>query len=303
MQTNKAEILSGLRQVRKEIIESISCLPPQRQVEAFLGEWSLKDLLAHFAGWDYANREAIQALQEGRLPAFYAFYDKNWCSYNAQWVETYQNETSEALLKITAVSQKALLDALVALPEAVFQQDFGLRFKGYKVTLARLLEAEMEDERAHFKQMLSFLKPGERAEALFLTGYNCSQAVLQAFAPRFGLPQEVAAGIATSFGAGISFQGMQCGAVSGALMAIGLQYGNRNAEDKAAKALAYGRSRAFIERFKESHQTVLCRDLLGIDLGEPLELERAREMGVFEQVCPGFVREAVEIVSALLDEE
>jgi len=26
-------------------------------------------------------------------------------------------------------------------------------------------------------------------------------------------------------------------------------------------------------------------------------------MGVFEQVCPGFVREAVEIVSALLDEE
>ena len=143
MQTNKAEILSGLRQVRKEIIESINCLPPQRHEEVFLGEWSLKDLLAHFAGWDYANREAIQALQEGRLPVFYAFYDKDWRSYNAQWVETYRNETCEALLKITAVSQKALLDALVALPEAVFQQDFGLRFKGYKVTLARLLEAEM----------------------------------------------------------------------------------------------------------------------------------------------------------------
>jgi len=303
MKTSKTEILSGLRQVRKEIIESIHCLPLQRQEEAFLGEWSLKDLLAHFAGWDYANREAIQALHEGRLPAFYAFYDKDWRSYNAQWVETYQNETSEALLKITAVSQKALLDALVALPEAVFQQDFGVRFKGYKVTLARLLEAEMEDERIHFKQLLSFLSPGERAEALFLTGYNCSQAVLQACAPRFGLAQEVAAGIATAFGAGISFQGMQCGAVSGALMVIGLQYGNCSAEDKAGKALAYGRSQAFIKRFKERHESVLCRELLGIDLGQPGELERGREMGLFEQVCPGFVREAVEIVSALLEEE
>jgi C_GCAxxG_C_C family probable redox protein len=303
MKTSKAEILCGLRQVRKEIIESIHCLPPQRQEQTFLGEWSLKDLLAHFAGWDYANREAIQALHEGRLPAFYAFYDKDWRSYNAQWVETYQNETSEALLKITEISQQALLDALVALPEPEFHQDFGVRFKGYKVTLARLLEAEMEDERTHFKQMLSFLKPGERAEALFLTGYNCSQAVLQAFAPRFGLAQEVATGIATAFGAGISFQGMQCGAVSGALMVIGLQYGNRNAEDKAAKALAYGRSQAFNERFKERHQSVLCRELLGIDLGKPGELERAREMGLFEQVCPGFVREAAEIVSAMLEEE
>jgi C_GCAxxG_C_C family probable redox protein len=303
LKTSKVEILCGLIQVRKEIIESISCLPTPRQEESFLGEWSLKDLLAHFAGWDYANREAFQALQEGQLPAFYAFYDKDWRSYNAQWVETYRHETYEALLKITAISHKALLDALVALPEAVFLQDFGARFKGYKVTLARLLEAEMEDERTHFGQILAFLKPGERAEALFLTGYNCSQAVLQAFAPRLGLAQEVAAGIATAFGAGISYQGMQCGAVGGALMAIGLQYGNRNAEDKAAKALAYERSRTFIKRFKAVNKSVLCRDLLGIDLSKPGEMERAREMGVFENACPGFVREAVEIVSAMLEEE
>ena len=73
MKRSKAEILSGLSQVRKEIIESLSCLPEPRQNERFLGEWSLKDLLAHFAGWDQANLEAIQALQSGRLPAFYAF--------------------------------------------------------------------------------------------------------------------------------------------------------------------------------------------------------------------------------------
>jgi C_GCAxxG_C_C family probable redox protein len=302
MKTSKAEILSGLIQVRKEIIESIACLQRDQQVEIFLGEWSLKDLLAHLIGWDYANREALQALHERRLPEFYAFYDKDWRSYNAQWVGTYRNETFEALLRMAAVSHRALLDALVAVPEAEFHQDVGVRFKGYKVTLARLLEAEREEERVHFRQVLAFLDPARRAESLFLGGYNCSQSVLQAFAPRLGLAQEVATGIATPFGAGISFQGMQCGAVSGALMVIGLQYGNRNAEDKASKALAYARAREFIERFKEQHGTVLCRELLGIDLGQPGEFERARELGVFEDICPGFVREAVQILSSMLEE-
>jgi C_GCAxxG_C_C family probable redox protein len=302
MKTRKAEILAGLIQVRKEMVESITCLPGERQAEVFLGEWSLKDLLAHLAGWDYANREAIQALHERRLPAFYAFHDKDWRSYNAQWVETYRNETFEALLAMTAISHQALLDALVGVPEAAYHQDFGVRFKGAKVTLARLLEAEMEEERVHFEQILSFLEPAERAEALFLTGYNCSQSVLQAFAPRLGLAQEAAARIATCFGAGISFQGMQCGAVSGALLVIGMRYGNSNAEDKTSKAQAYARSWEFIERFKARRQTVLCRELLGIDLSEPGEYERAREAGVFEQVCPGFVREAVEILSLMLEE-
>ena len=229
-------------------------------------------------------------------------YDKDWRSYNAHWVATYRDETCEALLGMTAASQQALQEALAALPEAEFQRETGVRFKGIRVTLARLLEAELEDEGVHLQQVLAFLDPAERAESLFLTGYNCSQSVLQAFAPRFGLPQPVAARLATSFGAGIAYQGMQCGAVSGALLAIGLHYGNQSAEDKASKALAYARSQEFIARFKARRQTTLCRELLGIDLSQPGELERGREMGLFDRVCPGFVREAVEILSTLLDE-
>jgi C_GCAxxG_C_C family probable redox protein len=303
MKKSKAELLTALSQVRKETIESLSCLPESRQNERFLGDWSLKDLLAHLAGWDQANLEAIQALEAGRLPAFYAFYDTDWRSYNAQWVAGYREETCESLLGIAAASYSVLLEALAALPEAEFQRETGVRFKGIRVTLGRLLEAELEDEGVHLKQVLAFLDPAERAESLFLTGYNCSQSVLQACAPRLGLPQELAARLAAPFGAGISFQGMQCGAVSGALLAIGLQYGNRSAADKASKELAYVRSQEFLARFKARRQTVLCRELLGIDLSQPGEYERARQAGVFDELCPGFVREAVEILSSLLDEK
>jgi C_GCAxxG_C_C family probable redox protein len=302
MQKSKAELVTRLVQTRQEIIESISCLPEPRQAQAFLGEWSLKDLLAHLAGWDNANLEAIQALQAGRLPEFYAFYDKDWRSYNARLVAGCRDETFEALLRRAAGSRQALLEALATLPEAEFQREAGVRFKGVKVTLARLLEAETDDEGVHLKQILAFLDPAERAESLFLTGYNCSQSVLQAVAPRLGLPQAVAARLASPFGAGIAFQGQQCGAVSGALLAIGLRYGNQSAQDKASKELAYRRSQEFIARFKARRQTSLCRELLGIDLSQPGELERTRQLGVFDETCPGFVRDAVEILSAMLDE-
>jgi len=301
MKTSKAEILSGLIQVRKEIIESIACLAESRQLEVFLGEWSLKDLLAHFCGWDNANREAIQELRSGKLPGFYAFIDRDWRTYNAQLVESFRNESFQALLAAVAVSQRALLDALVGLPESDFHQDYGVRYKGYKVTLGRLLEAEIEDERTHLGQVVSFLEPAERAEALFAADYNCSQSVLQTFAGRYSLAQVSAARLATGFGAGMAFQGMQCGAVSGALIVLGLQYGNADGGDQPAKALTYGLANEFILEFKRRHQTTNCRELLGIDLGKPGELERARENGVFDDVCPAFIRSAVEILSPMLD--
>ena len=301
MKTSKAQILAEMIQVRKEIIESIACLEESRQTELFLGEWSLKDLLAHFCGWDYANREAIQELRSGKLPGFYAFIDKDWRKYNAQWVESFRNESFQALLVAVTVSQRALLDALAALPENDFHQDYGVRYKGYKVTLARLLEAELEDERTHLEQVVGFLEPAERAQALFAAGYNCSQAVLQTFARRFELGQVPAARIATAFGAGIAFQGMQCGAVSGALMVLGLQYGNADGEDQPAKVQTYGLAGKFIQEFKRRHQTTICRELIGIDLGVPGEFERAREIGVFDTTCPLFVRSAVEIVTPMLE--
>jgi hypothetical protein len=59
-------------------------------------------------------------------------------------------------------SSLRLLEALEEAPAADFNRDFGVRFKGYKVTIARLLEAEMKDEEVHYGQLAAFLSSGER---------------------------------------------------------------------------------------------------------------------------------------------
>ncbi|WP_242975830.1 C-GCAxxG-C-C family protein [Desulfosporosinus sp. FKB] len=59
----------------------------------------------------------------------------------------------------------------------------------------------------------------------FLSGFNCAQAVFSTYSNDLGLTMEMAKKIACGFGAGMGYIGETCGAVTGALMLIGLKYG------------------------------------------------------------------------------
>ncbi|MBW6466798.1 MAG: C-GCAxxG-C-C family protein [Brevefilum sp.] len=137
------------------------------------------------------------------------------------------------------------------------------------------------------------------AQTLFEGPYNCAQAVLGPFAERFGLPQETAFKITTPFGGGIGHTGQVCGAVSGAMMAIGLAQGTA-IDDKSQKEACYAMARAFQARFLARHKAVTCPGLLGLDLGDPSEYAQAKEMGVFHSRCPLYVGDAVLITAELL---
>jgi C_GCAxxG_C_C family probable redox protein len=137
----------------------------------------------------------------------------------------------------------------------------------------------------------------ERALERFSQGYNCAQAVFSAFTPGSGLPEEAALKIAASFGGGISRTGGECGAVTGALMALGLRSGNTDAQDKEAKEQDYLRAQAFLEAFRQRHGSVLCRGLLGEDISRPEGLQAARAQNLFKERCPALVRSAAEILA------
>ncbi len=143
----------------------------------------------------------------------------------------------------------------------------------------------------------------ERAANYFRQEYLCSQAVLMAFAPQLGLELQMASKIAAPFGAGIGRLGKTCGAVSGALMVIGLKFGHETADDTESKELTFELTRKFLEEFESRNENLLCRELLGLDISNPKELELARNEGVFDKRCPKFVRDAAEIVEEILNRD
>ncbi len=69
-QGKKDEIISGLVETRRQILDTASSLSLAEQDEIFLGVWSVKDLLAHLVGWDFTNLEAAKAILAGKTPDF-----------------------------------------------------------------------------------------------------------------------------------------------------------------------------------------------------------------------------------------
>ena len=142
----------------------------------------------------------------------------------------------------------------------------------------------------------------DRAVSIHKAGFNCAQSVFSVFAPELGLEMGAAARTATAFGGGIARSGATCGAVTGALMAIGLRYGNGGPEDKEAKDRTYGIAREFMRRFEKSRGALACRELLGCDIGTPEGYAKARGQGLFDSVCVELVRDAVLILEEMLSE-
>ena len=141
----------------------------------------------------------------------------------------------------------------------------------------------------------------ETALQTFENGFNCCQAVLSAFYEAYALERATALKIAAGFGGGLR-RGEVCGAVAGAVMVLGLQYGHCEEGDNTAKLRANAKTVEFIKRFEKRNGTILCRKLLGYDISDEQQHKQAAEKGVFSTVCPRIIEEAVVILGEMLEQ-
>ncbi|MBD3341678.1 MAG: hypothetical protein GF353_21415 [Candidatus Lokiarchaeota archaeon] len=140
----------------------------------------------------------------------------------------------------------------------------------------------------------------EKAVECFNQGFRCSQAILSTYGVRYDLDSKMALKLASPFGAGIGSSGQICGAISGAIMVLGLHYGNDKVSQIKKKEKAYSVTREFISEFKSNYKTVQCKELLNCDLSTIEGRTRAIKEGLFRNLCPKFVRSACQILEKFL---
>ena len=138
------------------------------------------------------------------------------------------------------------------------------------------------------------------ADRQFEKGYSCAPSVLAAYSEQFGLSEELALKIACGFGGGIGHTGRTCGAVTGAVMVIGLKHGQADVTDEESRAETHKLVQEFIDRFETLHGSVECKALIGYDLSNPAEFEAARADDAREKKCRGFVHDAACILEGVL---
>jgi len=120
---------------------------------------------------------------------------------------------------------------------------------------------------------------------------------------RSGLDRETALRVAGAFGAGMARTGETCGSVTGALMVIGLHHAKTRKDGDDNREIAYALAQEFMDTFRGRNRSLVCRELLGVDVSTPEGVAAVRKKDLFRTVCPKFVKDAGEILEELLEKD
>lgn len=129
----------------------------------------------------------------------------------------------------------------------------------------------------------------DKAVEYYKQGYSCSESVVQA-AIDAGLCDKSLLPVATSFSGGMS-SGCLCGAVAGAQMIIGANFGKQNSHknDETARVKA----KEFIDEFKTKRRATCCKVLTsGLEFGSP---ERKENCASLVQECAKILEDITKV--------
>lgn len=144
----------------------------------------------------------------------------------------------------------------------------------------------------------------ENAAFWFSDTFNCSQAVLASFGQDYGLSDDQCLRMGCAFGGGMARRQMTCGAVTGALMALGLEFGRATDDPYSKTGETYDVTSELFEEFKKRNGSVNCRELLhGLDMNDPEDQKEIRKQELFQTVCMKYVLDAVEITEKIIAEK
>ena len=136
----------------------------------------------------------------------------------------------------------------------------------------------------------------DKAIALF-ERFNCAQSVFAACGACEELSERMCLTLAGPFGGGMGRQGEVCGALTGALLGLGLQHGQAMATDPAAaRGPLYERVARLTTAFRKRNGGLMCRELTGCDLRTPEGQEQFKARDLHHTLCQKLVASAVELL-------
>ncbi|NLW10692.1 MAG: C_GCAxxG_C_C family protein [Clostridiaceae bacterium] len=141
----------------------------------------------------------------------------------------------------------------------------------------------------------------ELAVDLFEQGYNCAQSVVGAWLDQTEMESDQAMRLASSFGGGMGRLREVCGALTGSFMVAGLLHGYAKSGDDEEKGKHYALIQQIAGDFEYKYKTILCRDLLELDIKHDSPNPSARTAEYYaERPCARFIYDAVILLDQAL---
>lgn len=122
-----------------------------------------------------------------------------------------------------------------------------------------------------------------KADEYHKQGFNCAQSVICALAPALDVDPRMAFPLTEGFGAGMGGMTETCGAISGAVVALGVVE-STGFDEPTSKGRTYKLARELCQRFEAKNGSTICRVLKGV----------GSEAGPLRS-CPGCIDDAIDL--------
>ena len=154
---NKEKQLADLETAYASFIDTLTGLASEDILKS-LGDWTPRDIAAHFIGWNRITLAGCSALREGAEP-FY-FYDgtNDYRKVNAKFLTQFPSTHRDTLLKDIVTTKEALTAYLKTIPESEWELDTGVvHYRGNPATIARCVDSLIRDYRKHRQEIVDGL--------------------------------------------------------------------------------------------------------------------------------------------------
>lgn len=140
----------------------------------------------------------------------------------------------------------------------------------------------------------------EKSLDLFKKGNSCAQAILEGYANRVNIEPQIAISIGAGLGGGVGRKQSICGAINAGAIILGLKHssgisGDTESKDKTAEMVGN-----FVTECEQKLGKITCKELLNIDLSNPIEKGEAKAAGIFDRVCDNAVEQTAIILEKYL---
>jgi len=132
----------------------------------------------------------------------------------------------------------------------------------------------------------------------FTDGYNCCQSMLATYSDIHGVDRETALKLASGMGGGVGHSGGVCGFVSAACLLLGLKYGAPTPESQLG---VFPICLEFCDVITAKYGSINCKDIIKRDIRTMEATIKAKEEGVFKEICEGCGRFIAELLETKYD--
>lgn len=120
--SDREDLLGRAEEARRALMSAIEGLTDEQMTKPVVGDWSVKDLLAHVASWDEFVLPDMERVARGDVPALAAFDLKRVDEFNAMIMSLRRHFSVEQARRELDISRTSLTEAVSRLPDSALAE-------------------------------------------------------------------------------------------------------------------------------------------------------------------------------------